>query len=504
MKAMYAGVLHHLFPTLHVLSICMMTLPRAAGGNGIQCGDSKSATCEKLEAVLPGKVSYPNTTTYESSVESYFYQTARQRPNCIVSPTSAEDVAEAIRIIAGSVQTKFAIRSGGHSPHPEMSNTDPGVTIDLRGLNSIVLSEKDDVLQLGAGLEWDKVYEYLDSINRTAIGARESSVGVGGFVSGGGLSFFSPERGFACDNVVNFEVVLASGEIVNANAESHAELFRALKGGQSNFGVITRFDVLTLVESTLWGGAIYYPLDATENAQLAAFLDLKSGKYDPLAAIEMSFLYTVNNSFVSNNMVYLRPIVNGSGLKRFADIQPQLQNTMRIDTTKNFGEELHSGQPKNQYAIFACTTFFITPTILKKINTAWRAASEGLADIDNLMSVLTYQQFPPQRSANAMGFDPNANLHEKLVVLIISTYWAQPDADAYTKVKAIIKDVIDQIEEFTKQENAYHPFKYVNYAGFWQDPYKSYGPEAYERLNKVSKKYDPTGTFQKQAVGFKL
>jgi hypothetical protein len=40
------------------------------------------------------------------------------------------------------------------------------------------------------------------------------------------------------------EVVLASGKIVNANATSHPELFSTLKGGQNNFGVVTRFDII--------------------------------------------------------------------------------------------------------------------------------------------------------------------------------------------------------------------------------------------------------------------
>lgn len=49
--------------------------------------------------------------------------------------------------------------------------------------------------------------------------------------------------GFARDNVLNMEVVLASGESVNANASHHADLFAALKGGQNNFGIVTRSDL---------------------------------------------------------------------------------------------------------------------------------------------------------------------------------------------------------------------------------------------------------------------
>lgn len=51
----------------------------------------------------------------------------------------------------------------------------------------------------------------------------------------GGLSFFSSREGFICDNVVNYEVVLASGEIVNANAHKNTDLWGALRGGGNNF-----------------------------------------------------------------------------------------------------------------------------------------------------------------------------------------------------------------------------------------------------------------------------
>ena len=65
-------------------------------------------------------------------------------------------------------------------------------------------------------------------------------MGVGGLLLGGGLSFLSAQYGLAADNVVNYEVVLASGSIVNANATSYTDLFWALKGGGNQFGEHTR------------------------------------------------------------------------------------------------------------------------------------------------------------------------------------------------------------------------------------------------------------------------
>jgi hypothetical protein len=149
--------------------------------------------------------------------------------------------------------------------------------------------------------------------------------------------------------VANFQVVVASGDIVNANADENPDLFRAIRGGHSNFGIVTRFDIITHARNKFWGGGILYP-DMCEEANLKAFVDLKTGEYDPHAAVVQSFLYFgAQKAFcVSNNMVYLQDIEKPEGFKRFEDIQPQIQGTMRLDTTRSFALELQRWQPINQ------------------------------------------------------------------------------------------------------------------------------------------------------------
>ena len=71
------------------------------------------------------------------------------------------------------------------------------------------------------------------------------------------LSYFSAATGFVCDNVVNFEVALASGDIVQVKAQNNCDLFIGLKEGSNNFGVDTRFDLPTFKKGPMWGGAIY-------------------------------------------------------------------------------------------------------------------------------------------------------------------------------------------------------------------------------------------------------
>lgn len=74
----------------------------------------------------------------------------------------------------------------------------------------------------------------------------------------GGLSYFYYARGFICDYIFDYEIVLASGEIINANAETNSDLWVALKGGGINFGIVTRFKFSVFEQGNLWGGKLFY------------------------------------------------------------------------------------------------------------------------------------------------------------------------------------------------------------------------------------------------------
>ncbi len=116
-------------------------------------------------------------------------------------------------------------------------------------------------ITVGAGTRWLEAYQALAGTGRYVQGGGCTSVGAaGGFTQGGGFGHFSRRFGTAAGNVLEAEVVTASGEIVVASAARHADLFWALRGGGGGtFGVVSKMTMrthpaprtLTLVTGTI-------------------------------------------------------------------------------------------------------------------------------------------------------------------------------------------------------------------------------------------------------------
>lgn len=152
---------------------------------------------------------------------------------------------------AGAGDWYIAVRAGGHNLG-RSNNVDNGVTIDLQYLNATTYDKATNVASIGPGGRWQNVYAELHQQHGVLVtGGRDGDVGVGGFLLGGGSSYFMGRHGFGCDAIRNFQVVLTNGSIVNANNSTNADLWRALKGGGSNFGIVTRYDLEALPDKPI-------------------------------------------------------------------------------------------------------------------------------------------------------------------------------------------------------------------------------------------------------------
>lgn len=66
-----------------------------------------------------------------------------------------------------------------------------------------------------------------------------------------GLNYFGNEVGFSVDNIVRAQVVLPSGQVVTASADTNSDLFFGVRGGYNNF---VRF-----LSLELWLLAVAFP-----------------------------------------------------------------------------------------------------------------------------------------------------------------------------------------------------------------------------------------------------
>ena len=214
-------------------------------------------------------------------------------------------------------------------PAPGHASTNGGVMIATTRLDEMRLEQEPNnfdtpYLRCGPGHTWKKIYDFLEPYNLIAVGGRVAGVGTG-LILGGGNSFFSNTYGWAANNVVNFEVVLADGRVVMANKNSNADLFWALKGGSNNFGIVTRYDIKVYTANLMWGGAVAWDseyIEAFLNAQ-TEFMLLGGGSGDPKAALMSNIEVDAVGVVTSGAMlVYQDAVVNPPAFAPFLHIPP--------------------------------------------------------------------------------------------------------------------------------------------------------------------------------------
>jgi FAD/FMN-containing dehydrogenase len=299
---------------------------------------------------LPSQIAFPNSTAYSLQGSGYWsQQQALTRPTCRFSPSSAQDVSFAVLAlrVAGC---EFAVKSGGHAAFEGASNIQGGLTIDLANLNEVTVRSDNAQTAVGAGNNWYDVYTKIQPMGLSVIGGRVSAIGVGGLTLGGGISFFSSRYGWACDNVDNYEVVLADGSIREVSYSSdYSDLYWALRGGGNNFGIVTRFDLMTFPQGDLWAGSqAFVNTPETSAAINEAFFYLGvNAPSDPYAQVILAYAYVqaVDTYLIASDLQYGKPIVNPPVLQNFTAIQGAVSSTLRIVDLASLSIEFNNTNP---------------------------------------------------------------------------------------------------------------------------------------------------------------
>lgn len=420
-----------------------------------------------------------------------------------MKPTSSQDVVEIISKIVSNGNCQFAIKGQGHAPAAGFANIDHGVTLDMTGLSSISVNGDGSRISVGAGASWLEVYSFLDPLNKTVAGGRNGVVGVGGLTVGGGISYFSPQTGFTCDSVLNFEVVLASGLRINANSTSHPDLFRALKGGVNNFGVVTRFDFSTLPIGVILAGNIAHDISQRYKVFEALANIADAPKYDTHASIVTSLIFssTTKAWTLRSTPVYTKPDPNPPVYQQLFAV-PNITNTMQLTQLHILANETATPQTN---LLFYTTTHGISTELLDRVFDICNSSFYDFEVLGSVRWLISFEPLPTVVVAHGAG---NNSLGTSAkdgngMVLLFTAIWA--DSAQSSSIHSKAAGVIASIDSAALKMGLLHKFRYANYADASQRPIASYGAENVAFLRKVAHKYDPSSVFQKLVPGgFKL
>lgn len=291
---------------------------------------------------------------------------------------------------------------------------------------------------------------------------------------------------------------------MNANAECNQDLFRALKGGSNNFGIVTRFTLSTYAIHQVWGGIRSYAFEQLP-ALLSAMLEYQSvPDKDPYANLIMQCFLTNSSIGAVLSMVYLKPEASPRAFSPFYRV-PAIADTTKIQSFT----DVINGQtmPTIPRWDWFATSHKPSASLYEEVKAIVTGAPE-LEEIKSLTSGTMALGIQPisssvvhagnARGGNSLGLD---SVNQTWFVL--ATAWSSSDGDeiAHNATRAIIESV----EHAAKTDGTYLPYMFMNDASWDQDVMAHYGAKNLDRLREAQRKYDPELLFQRLASGgFKL
>ena len=287
--------------------------------------------------------------------------------------------------------------------------------------------------------------------------------------------------------------------------EHNPDLFLALKGGNNNFGIVTKFEMKTFSQNNMWGGGVF--TDTSPWVSLVDDFQKFATNPDPFGTLILARVYSpqltgaVVNAY-SSDASNVSPV-----LKNMTTVQPQFLNTIREDTLSGFAKEQADFNPGGARHLFFTTSFHLSRDVMLK---AAEIFDEALVDLKTIPNYVLSMVFLPitkrtieasnKIGTNALNLSPGDG---PFVIVLFSSVHENASDDA--KVISRVQGLRAKFEKLAAEEGSASKFRYLNYAFKDTPVFQGYGTDSIAKLKAASKKYDPQGFFQRVVPGgFKI
>ncbi|OJJ38088.1 hypothetical protein ASPWEDRAFT_48446 [Aspergillus wentii DTO 134E9] len=262
-------------------------------------------------------------------------------PAVVVQAVDEEDVRATIQF-AHQQGMQLTVRSGGHSNAAYCMNQG-GIVLDMRSMNSVSVNKEDMEISIAGGAIWRDVYNPLHSQSKRlmVMGGQCPTVGVPGFLMGGGLSPLSRSHGLGIDSLLEATVITATGEkltVSHRDTDDRGDLFWALRGGGGgNFGVVTHFRLklhkLNDAEGKVVCGSLGWKIPQKEDKFRDMMEKFNTISWPAEVCADALWRYDEHNQLWGE----LTIIYNG----RFPAFKQDIAPLMQFDADKNDFNEMH-------------------------------------------------------------------------------------------------------------------------------------------------------------------
>jgi FAD/FMN-containing dehydrogenase len=438
---------------------------------------------DDLRSQLKGELITPDDGAYDEA-RHVFFKGFDRTPLAVARVKGNDDVARVVTA-AREGGLELAVRSGGHS-RAGYGTSDGGLVIDLSGMKAIDIDAEAKTAWVETGMTAAEYTIATGKLGLVTGFGDAGSVGIGGITLAGGVGFLARKTGLTMDDLLAADVVTADGEVVRASEDSEPDLFWAIRGGEGNFGVVTRFQLRLHEISEIVGGMLILPASPET---ITGFLEAADAAPEELS--------TIANVMIAPPMPFVPEEAHGKPIvmAQMAYVGPPDQAEAAIAPLRSLAEpladmvrpmrypELYEG-PEPEAQLASGTNFF--PDSLEAADA--EAILEELPKSTAMMKAVQLRVL-----GGALGRVPND-----------ATAFAHRDRGLFVNVAAMYADAAEKDTHgawVNGLANALGKDGSGGYVGFMGDEDEetlraAYPGGAWERLRGLKRRYDPDNLFR--------
>ena len=444
-----------------------------------------------FKASLRGTLVQPDDNDYDA-VRVVWNGMIDRRPSLIARCHGVADVIASVNF-ARSQGLQVAVRGGGHNV-AGYAVCDGGLMIDLSLMRAVRVDPRVQRAWVQGGATWGDVDHETSAFSLATPGGVVSMTGVGGLTLSGGIGWLRQTRGLCIDNVVSVDIVTADGQLLHAEADSHPDLFWAVRGGGGNFGIVTSFEFqLHPIAPEMMFCAPLYP-EADAPSVIAAWRDFMATAPERLCSLVEFSTIPYADDFPPEThgarVLAVAAVYDGPADEGEAAVQPLrgLANPV-LDFSGKMPycaiQSLYDGLfPKGRDRSYFKSLYLsdLSDAVIEDITEGWASRPSPMS----LMSVWHFGGAVQRVPAAATAFGDRS----MPFMLSIDSMWSKAEDDD--------ANITWSRDLWSAMQCHSNGRLYLNFAGHGEDAdlvRQAHGVEVYAKLAAIKRTYDPTNFF---------